>query len=280
MTMKGKEKLTFSNLHKYFKGLPTAVFGELFQTLTAMWAEKYGDEEFELDYEILDEQIVKISGWINEGKNYEQIIESLKKQDKTYSKMWTIFNKSVVKHVPLDQRDNVFRVFVNPITKEASIITIEDRQRRDKIAKKKKDSILEIGLKTGIVKVGETIIKLSPVLFSHYCVMVKIATVGAKPLRFDEEDIPQEMVMEAFQFWKNAFRIKYELLTPKEIQEKEKQKVAVKTWSSYVSKINTSFKKSDILPELKKQFQITIDGKRNSYLYSVKAIPTKIKFIN
>lgn len=137
---------------------------------------------------------------------------------------------------------------------------------------------LKIDLKTGIVRVGDVIIKLAPVEYSHYCVLAKHALNVDEPYRFTESDIPQEMVIEAVSYYKRSFEQLYNNLTKKEQEEKESKPIEVKTWRSYISRINTAFKNSQLNNNIIKHYQVSIDGKRNSSLYYIKAHPKKIKF--
>ena len=137
---------------------------------------------------------------------------------------------------------------------------------------------LIIDLNTGIVRVGETIIRLAPAEFSHYCVLAKHALDGDDPFHFSEEDLPQEMVIEALEYYKQAFMHLYENLTKSEQEAKENNPIEVKTWRSFVSRINTAFKNSQLKSNIIKHYQVSIDGKRNSSLYSITAHPQKIKF--
>lgn len=154
---------------------------------------------------------------------------------------------------------------------------------RNEVAKRDKEieallPTLVLDLKTGLIKVGDTLIKLAPAEFSHYCVLAKRAVEGEEAFHFDEEDIPQETVVEAFQYYKRAFKHLYENYTAQELKEKESNPVSVKTWRSFISRINTAFKKSQLPPNILHHYEISIDGKRNSTLYSIKAHPKKIKF--
>lgn len=136
---------------------------------------------------------------------------------------------------------------------------------------------LKIDTSTGIVRVGETIIKLAPAEFSHYCVLAKHALDGDEAFHFDEEDIPQEIVTEAFQYYKQAFKHLYDNLIKSELDAKINNPISVKTWRSFISRINTAFKNSQLNSNIIKHYQVSIDGKRNSTLYSIKAHPKKIK---
>lgn len=110
--MNKSQSLTFSGLAKFFKGLPPELIGEMFQALFSMWEEKYGEDEFELDYEILDDHLNQIASLIETGLNYDQIIKILTTKDKIYGKLWKIINNSVVKHIPVEKREDLFILMV------------------------------------------------------------------------------------------------------------------------------------------------------------------------
>ena len=138
---------------------------------------------------------------------------------------------------------------------------------------------LTIDLQTGIVSAGDIPIRLAPTEFSHYCVLANSAKQGAKPYHFNEEDIPQEMADDARSYLDQTFPQKIDLLTRKELEDRKHQPVHLTTWRSYVSTINAAFKNSALDPAIAKYFQVTIEGKRFSYLYSIKASSKKICFI-
>jgi hypothetical protein len=112
--MKKKQKITFSELAKFIKGLPPQLIGEVFQALIETMGKKYGPDEFELDYDIIDKQLQRMLGYINENLPYDTIIEKLMDQGKIYKQVWETINKSIIKHIPTESgRLDVLRIMIS-----------------------------------------------------------------------------------------------------------------------------------------------------------------------
>jgi len=297
-----KKIISFSDVGTFFEGLPIELAGGLTLALFSMWKKKYGNEEFELDFDLISDAVYEIIAYIDQGKSYNDIIKWLMKRDRYYADAWRQIDDLIIQYVPIDKRDELVTILSGKMKmtfqadEDISVITRKKRHSIRKINSDKdrqteieitsfelnnenKLPQLEINLNTGIVRVNGVIIKISPVEFSHYCVLAKNVSLGNDPYRMDESDIPQEMVIGAFEYYENAFHNLVDTMTQSEIDAKKNNPIEVKTWRSYISKINSAFIKSKLDPLIIKHYQVNIDGKRNSKLYSIKTSPKNIKFV-
>ena len=112
--MKKQQKIKFYELSKFIKGLPSQLIGEVFQALIETMGKKYGPEEFERDYDIIDKQLQKMLSYINEELPYDTIIKKLIDQGKIYKQVWETINKSIVKQIPNEsERLGLLRILIS-----------------------------------------------------------------------------------------------------------------------------------------------------------------------
>lgn len=111
--MARRRALTFDQVAKLFEGLPSEILGDVMKSLASTMGKKYVGMSLDLDYEIIEEQMIDLLGFIDAGLPYDEIISKLIKGGKIDPKIWKAINKSIIKHIPVDGQKEILRVFLS-----------------------------------------------------------------------------------------------------------------------------------------------------------------------